>query len=120
MWELTNDRPLYLQLMEHIKLLILSGEYEAGGTFPSVRELALSANVNPNTMQRALAELEREGLLVNERTSGRRITGDTSMLQAMREELALTKISELKTGLSQLGFDPEEQLTFIDKQWNQI
>ena len=74
-WELTNDRPLYIQLIEHIKLLILSGEYEAGQPFPSVRELALNANVNPNTMQRALAELEREGLLINERTNGRKKIG---------------------------------------------
>ena len=55
-WELTNDRPLYIQLTEQLKRLILSGEYSPGEPFPSVRELATSANVNPNTMQRALSE----------------------------------------------------------------
>lgn len=117
LWELTNDRPLYIQLMEHLKLLILSGEYEAGQQFPSVRELALEANVNPNTMQRALAELERAGLLINERTNGRKITSDVSMIQSMREELAQTKLCQLKKDLTQLGFDSNEQLTFINTQW---
>lgn len=117
-WELTNDRPLYIQLIEHIKLLILSGEYEAGQPFPSVRELALTANVNPNTMQRALAELEREGLLINERTNGRKITGDTSMIQAMRKDLANAKLCQLKAELGRLGFNREEQLAFITSQWD--
>lgn len=116
-WELTNDRPLYIQLMEQIKLLILSGEYSAGASFPSVRELALVANVNPNTMQRALAELEREGLLINERTAGRRVTNDVSMIQSMREELAQTKLCVLKKELTSLGFNTKEQLEFINSQW---
>ena len=71
-WELTNDRPLYIQLTEQLKRLILSGEYSPGEPFPSVRELATSANVNPNTMQRALSELEREGAVdhrANRRTA---------------------------------------------------
>ena len=118
LWELTNDRPLYIQLIEHIKLRILSGEYEAGQPFPSVRELALNANVNPNTMQRALVELEREGLLINERTNGRKITSDTSMIQAMREDLANAKLCQLKEELGRLGFNSEEQLAFITSRWD--
>lgn len=118
LWELTNDRPLYIQLIEHIKLLILSGEYEAGQSFPSVRDLALMANVNPNTMQRALAELERDGLLINERTNGRRITNDVSMIQSMRETLAQNKLCQLKKELTRLGFNDREQLDFINSQWD--
>ncbi len=118
LWELRTDIPLYLQLIEHIKLLILSGEYEPGAQFPSVRELALSANVNPNTMQRALSELEREGLLINERTNGRKITNDASMIRAMREEIASSKLKQLKKELLRLGFSDEEQLAFINSQWN--
>ena len=114
LWELTNDRPLYIQLIEHIKLRILSSEYEAGQPFPSVRELALNANVNPNTMQRALVELEREGLLINERTNGRKITSDTSMIQ----ELANAKLCQFKTELGRLGFNCEEQLAFVTSQWD--
>ena len=118
LWELTNDRPLYIQLIEHLKLLILSGEYEPGQPFPSVRELALEANVNPNTMQRALAELVRDGLLINERTNGKRITSEVSMIQSMREELAHSKLRQLKKNLDQLGFNKEEQLAFINSHWN--
>lgn len=120
-WELTNDRPLYIQLTEQLKRLILSGEYSPGEPFPSVRELATSANVNPNTMQRALSELEREGLLITERTAGRRITSDHSMLDAMRSELALAHLKKLRSELSELtslGFEPEKQLDFIQKAWD--
>lgn len=120
LWELTNDRPLYIQLIEQIKLLILSGEYGPGTQLPSVRELALAASVNQNTMQRALSELEREGLLINERTNGRKITNDTSMIHSMREELANAKLIQLKKELGRLGFDAEEQLAFINAQWNAV
>lgn len=118
LWELTNDRPLYIQLIEHLKLLILSGEYEPGQQFPSVRELAMAANVNPNTMQRALSELERDGLLINERTNGRKITGDASMIESMREELAHAKLCQLKKELKHLGMGADEQLAFIHSQWD--
>lgn len=117
-WELTNDRPLYIQLTEQLKRLILSGEYAPGDPFPSVRELASSANVNPNTMQRALSELEREGLLITERTAGRRITSDHSMLDAMRSELALAHLKKLRSELTSLVFEPEKQLDFIQKAWD--
>ncbi len=119
-WDLSNDRPLYLQLIEHIKLQILSGEYSPGQQFPSVRELALVANVNPNTMQRALAELERDGLLINERTNGRRITSDASMIQSMRTELAHGKLIQFKQELSKLGFSEDSQLEFINSTWNSV
>lgn len=117
-WTLSNDRPLYLQLIEHIKRQILSGEYAPGEQFPSVRELALSANVNPNTMQRALAELERDGLLINERTNGRRITENASMIQCMRTELAQIKLNEFRQELTNLGFEPSEQFEFVRKNWD--
>ena len=117
-WELTNDRPLYIQLIEHIKLLILSGEYEPGQQFPTVRDLALAANVNPNTMQRALSELEREGLLITERTNVRRITGNASMIGSMREELALSKLGRLKRELKQLGMAGDEPMEFIRSHWD--
>lgn len=118
LWELTNDRPLYIQLTEQVKRQILSGEYNAGEPFPSVRDLALSANVNPNTMQRALVELEREGLLINERTNGRRITSDISMIQSMRDELAQQKLRKLKQDFSSLGYAEEDQLAFINSHWS--
>ena len=75
-WNLSKDRPIYLQLVEQIKLQILSGTYSFGERFPSVRELATEAAVNPNTMQKALSALEQEGLLVDSRTNGRYVTTD--------------------------------------------
>lgn len=80
-WDLDNDRPIYLQLMERIQHDIISGVYRPGDKIPSVRDLALEAAVNPNTMQKALSELERSGLVYSQRTSGRFITEDEKMLK---------------------------------------
>ena len=91
-WKFTGDRPVYQQIMAAIRGAILTGELSPGKKVPSVRDLAAEAQVNPNTMQRALTELEREGLLISGRTSGRTVTQDQDVLQAMRrqalEELA--------------------------------
>ena len=91
-WKFTGDRPVYQQIMAAIRGAILTGELPPGKKVPSVRDLAAQAQVNPNTMQRALTELEREGLLVSGGTSGRTVTQDQDVLQAMRrqalEELA--------------------------------
>ena len=85
-WELDNDRPIYLQLMERIQRDIISGVYKPGDKLPSVRDLAVEAAVNPNTMQKALSELERSGLVYAQRTSGRFITEDEAMLKKMKQE----------------------------------
>ena len=75
-WNLNSDRPIFMQLIEIIQHCILSGTYPPGSKLPSVRDLASQAAVNPNTMQKALAELERSGLVYSQRTSGRFITED--------------------------------------------
>ena len=93
-WTLDNDRPIYLQLMERIQRDIIAGVYQPGDKLPSVRDLALEAAVNPNTMQKALSELERSGLVYSQRTSGRFITEDTEMLTQMKKELATEHIQE--------------------------
>ena len=81
-----SSRPIYAQLVERLKARILAGTYQPGGHLDSVRDLAAAAGVNPNTMQRALTELEREGLLVSGGTSGRSVTQDEAVLVAMREQ----------------------------------
>ena len=73
-WKFESDRPIYAQILEQIKERIIVGEYPPGSRLPSVRELATEAAVNPNTMQRAMAELEREGYVVTNRTTGRTVT----------------------------------------------
>ena len=91
-WKFTGDRPVYQQIMASVRGSVLKGEWKPGQKVPSVRDLAAEAKVNPNTMQRALTELEREGLLVGGGTSGRTVTTDGEILDAMRkstlEELA--------------------------------
>ena len=112
-WKLDNDRPIYAQIVEKIKLRIISGFYQPGSKLPSVRDLALEAGVNPNTMQKALSELERIGLVHSRRTSGRFITEDTSMIDELKSTLAKDKITELLSFMQQLGFQENEILAMI-------
>lgn len=112
-WDLENDRPIYLQLMERIQQDIIKGVYQPGGKIPSVRELALEAAVHPNTMQKALSELERSGLVYSQRTSGRFITEDKKLLSHMKSELAKTHIHDFFTSMRQLGFCDEEILELV-------
>lgn len=103
-WELKSDRSIYLQLMEYIQRRIVSGEYQSGDKLPSVRELAADAEVNPNTMQKALAELERGGLIYTNRTSGRFITQDEALIQETKHALAKDQLSDFLEKMKQLGF----------------
>ena len=112
-WNLDNDRPIYLQLMERIQHDIISGVYQPGDKLPSVRDLAVEAAVNPNTMQKALSELERCGLVYSQRTSGRFITDNTAMIKEMRTELAQEHILDLFGQMRQLGFSDEDTLNLI-------
>ena len=114
-WTLDNDRPIYLQLMERIQRDIIAGVYQPGDKLPSVRDLALEAAVNPNTMKKALSELERSGLVYSQRTSGRFITEDTDMLTQMKKELATEHIQEFFQKMEQLGFSRAELLTLVAK-----
>ena len=85
-WKFSGDRPVYQQIMELMRGGIVKGELPPGGKIPSVRELAAQAQVNPNTVQRALTELEREGLLVGGGTNGRTVTKYALVLQKMRQQ----------------------------------
>ena len=107
-WNLDDNRPIYLQLMERIQQDIISGVYGPGDKLPSVRELALEASVNPNTMQKALSELERSGLVHSQRTSGRYITSDEQMLKQLKHDLAFQHIQEFMEKMKQLGFAEAE------------
>ena len=115
-WELSNDRPIYLQLMERIQMDIVSGKYHAGDKLPSVRDLAIEAAVNPNTMQKALSELERVGLVYSQRTSGRFITEDATMIKELKQHLANEHILEFFEKMKQLGFREEEALQLMEER----
>ena len=114
-WTLDSDRPIFIQIVERISLDIISGVYKPGDKLPSVRELASITAVNPNTMQKALSELERTGLVYSHRTSGRFITEDTQMIEDLKASLAKEKIEEFFDNMSKLGFDKTEILALIEQ-----
>ena len=114
-WTLQSDRPIYAQLVERLKTEIVSGVYPPGRRLPSVRELAATASVNPNTMQKAFAELERTGLIITMRTSGRVVTEDTAMINETRRELAEEQISQFLTQMNNLGFDRAEIIQLLSE-----
>lgn len=107
-WELKSDRSIYLQLMEYIQRRIISGDYAPGDKLPSVRDLAVQAEVNPNTMQKALVELERGGLIYTNRTSGRYITEDVGLIKETKHKLAKKHVEEFIEMMEQLGFEKRE------------
>ena len=112
-WNLDDSRPIYLQLMERIQHDIVSGVYQPEDKLPSVRDLALDAAVNPNTMQKALSELERSGLVYSHRTSGRFITDDSTLLKKIKTDLAQEYISSFLEQMSHLGINDSETLEMI-------
>lgn len=119
-WAFKNDRPIYTQLLEQIQLHIVCGIYPPGGKLPSVRELAMEAAVNPNTMQKALSELERSGLIYSQRTTGRYVSEDEGMIKEIRENLAIEQIHSFLKSMSELGFHPDEILNLVEKTIKEV
>ena len=118
-WTFKDDRPIYSQLVEQIKIKIISGEWELGGRLSSLRELAEQAGVNPNTMQRALAELERDGLVHSKRTSGRFVTEDENMIKNVREAVDAENIAAFMESMKRLGFTESEIMDEFKKAVSQ-
>ena len=112
-WHIRADLPIYAQLIFQIKLAIVSGEYLPGERLASVRELAMDAGVNPNTMQRALQELEREGMVYTQRTSGRFVTEDTKVIESAKKQLAEDQIKDFLEQMGRLGYPKEEILSLL-------
>ena len=114
-WEFKNGIPIYLQIMEGIKTRIAGGLLPPGSKLPSVRDLAAQAGVNPNTMQRAMTQLEQEGLLYTQRTSGRFVTEDEAKMKELRSSLSEKYVEELFTQLSRLGMSREEIISEVSR-----
>lgn len=110
-----NERPIYVQLVEMLRIEIASGNLKKGERIPSVRELALMARVNPNTMQKALAELEDEKLVYTERTNGKFVTNDEKLLMQVKKELAKQKVIHYLEGMEQLGISQEEAIQYLQE-----
>lgn len=115
-WNFENDRPIYIQLVEKLKLAIVAGEYPAGERLPSVRDLAIEIKANPNTVQRALVDLEQTGLIYTQRTNGKFVTEDKELVQKIREELAKEAFSKFQENMKQLGFEEDEIKQYLTKQ----
>ncbi len=107
-WQIDDSRPVYIQLIDEIKMRIISGYYKLGDRLPSVRDLAEEAQVNPNTMQKALIELESCGLLNSQRTSGRYVTDNIILIEEMRQMFALQYINVFIENMEKLGYSQEE------------
>lgn len=116
-WELSSDRPIYAQLVERIQMEIVAGYYPPGGKLPSVRELASVAAVNPNTMQKAFAELERCGLIVTQRTNGRTVTEDTEKINEIRQTLADEHVTDFFGKMKELGYTKKQVLELVEKSY---
>lgn len=113
-WEFRSDVPIYSQLVDLLQRKLVTGELSPGQRLPSVRELAGEAGVNPNTMQRAMSELERQGLVFSQRTAGRFVTEDERLINGLREQMARRQAEEFLEGMTRLGFGPEEILPFLE------
>ena len=107
-WQLRGDRPIYQQLMEQLTEQIVSGQLGAGDKVPPVRELAAEAGVNPNTMQRAMADLESRGLAVANRTAGRCVTNDMETIKALRTGLVKEQVAWFLEKMRDLGYTGDE------------
>ncbi|WP_329381434.1 GntR family transcriptional regulator [Anaerofustis butyriciformans] len=111
-WEFENDRPIYLQIASFIERDILKGKYKAGDKLPSVREFASVADVNPNTMQKAFSELEKNNIVFSSRTSGRFVTEDEEIIQRRKVLLAKEYVDDFLIKMKEIGFD-EKEITLI-------
>lgn len=107
-WTFNNQRPIYMQIMERIKLDIVANQVKPGERLLSVRELAEEAGVNPNTIQRALSDLEREGLVYSQRTAGRFVTDNQDLIAQTRQDLAQEELDHFVSNMLRLGYDKQD------------
>lgn len=115
-WNFRSDQPIYAQLISGIKLGIVSGALSPGERLPSVRDLAMEAGVNPNTMQRALQELEREGMVFSQRTAGRFVTEDVNLIESAKRSFADAHIRVFLEGMGRLGYSRGEILSLLQEE----
>ena len=117
-WELNNEKPIFIQLEEKIKRDIINGVYPPGSKLPTVRELAFDASVNPNTMQKALINLEKDNLVITQRTTGRFVTNDNEIIENVKESLSIELSRNYINSLLSLGYKKEEAVKVLEKYIN--
>ena len=112
-YKFDNERPIYIQLVELIRVEIISGKLSIGERIPSVRELSLKLRVNPNTLQKALQELENDGLIYTERTNGKFVTDNIKLIEKAKEELAKVKVNKYLMDMQNIGITKEEAINYL-------
>ena len=115
-WKLDDSRPIWPQLKEQLIIAIVAGEYNMGGSFPTVRELAEDAGVNRNTMQRALSELEHDGFVTTNRTAGRTVTTDEGLVTRMKESIAKKSIEKFIKEMAAIGYSADYVVKMIKER----
>lgn len=118
-WNFDNSIPIYQQIIQEMKRRIIRKELTPGERLSSVRDLAKEAGVNPNTMQKALSELETEGLVETERTSGKFITSDKNLISVLQEEYLKERLEPFLSELHSLGLTEEELVTLIRSHYKE-
>ncbi len=112
-WEFQDHLPIYAQLMDTLKRRIITGRYLPGDKLPSVRELAAEAGINPNTVQRAFSELEREGLIYTQRATGKYVTENADEIKSARQALAKTQVAEFLSNMQSLGYSVGDVIVLL-------
>lgn len=118
-WSFSSDRPVYLQIAERIKKSVLSGEYTAGEQLPTVRQLAMEAAVNPNTVQHAFVELEDEGIIISKGTLGRFVTEDMGVIEVCRREMAEKLVKDFVDSIEELSIPLEQAIEMVKEVENE-
>ena len=115
-WKFRSDLPIYSQLVEQIKLGIVSAKLLPGERLMSVRDMATEAGVNPNTMQRALQELERDGMVYSQRTAGRFVTENMQVIERAKKKFAEEQIRSFLEAMKKLGYQWEEIFSLLKEK----
>ncbi|MBR5202096.1 MAG: GntR family transcriptional regulator [Clostridia bacterium] len=114
-WKFSSDKPVYLQIADRIVKKVLSGEYSVGEQIPTVRQIALEAAVNPNTVQHAFSELENEGLIISKGTLGRFVTEDTEIVATCRHKMAEQIVRDFAKNMEHLSITKEQAIKMIEE-----
>ena len=112
-WKFNSHAPVSLQIVGKLRSDIILGKYAPGQQFPTVRQIAFEASVNPNTMQKALWQLEIEGLLINKGTIGRFVTSDVAIIEQMRTNICRTYMTDVLRQANEMGISKEDFIKFI-------
>ena len=109
-----NNIPIYIQVLEYLKIYLISGVFKSGDKLPSVREFAATFKVNPNTMQKALSELEAMNLIYTERTNGKYVTKDTKLIEKLKDEYAVTLAKSYFLGMKRIGLGKADSIKYLE------